>query len=182
MADPQAAVHSEEEHIDIERSQEIFHELERELSTRSEGDGTRLGYTGVGHGHDLEKSCNDEGRFNLRDFLQSSNNANQSAGLKHKHVGVTWNDLEVEVVGGADFKVSPFVKQFPTKSDYITRFTSAHSEVSEVPASERTVLLILFTAEIINFFLFPILYVWRFILTIIRVKSAQLPTRTILHK
>ncbi|KAI0804598.1 ABC-2 type transporter-domain-containing protein [Irpex lacteus] len=148
MADPQAAVHSEEEHIDVARSQEIFHELERELSTRSEGDGNRLGYTGVGHGHDLEKSCDDEGRFNLRDFLQSSNNANQSAGIKHKHVGVTWNDLEVEVVGGADFKI------------YIGTFG----------------------AEIINFFLFPILYVWRFILTILRVKSAQLPTRTILHK
>ena len=48
----------------------------------------------------------DDGRFNLRDFLQSSNDANQNAGLKHKHVGVTWDDLEVDVIGGADFKVS----------------------------------------------------------------------------
>lgn len=114
MADPYASVgtlRNEEEHIDVERAEEIFHELERELSRRSEEDGARTRTVSPDPGHDLEKLGDDEGRFNLRDFLQSSNSASQSAGIKHKHVGVTWEDLEVDVIGGADFKVSQYCCQ-----------------------------------------------------------------------
>ena len=56
---------------------------------------------------DLEKG-NDEDRqemFNLREYLTSSNDANAAAGIKHKHVGVTWEDLEVSGIGGGDNKV-----------------------------------------------------------------------------
>lgn len=97
----------EERHVDVQRAEEIFHELDRELTRRSEEDGLRTRTVSPAPGHDLEKiGEEDDGRFNLRDFLQSSNDANQNAGLKHKHVGVTWDDLEVDVIGGADFKVS----------------------------------------------------------------------------
>ena len=97
----------EDRHVDVGRAEEIFCELDRELSSNEEH-GLRSSAVGGCPGHsDLEKlDEEDKGRFNLRDFLQSSNNANQSAGIKHKHVGVTWDDLEVDVVGGTDFKVS----------------------------------------------------------------------------
>ncbi|KAI0095244.1 ABC-2 type transporter-domain-containing protein [Irpex rosettiformis] len=150
MADPNASggtLGDEQGHVDVGRAEAIFHELDRELTRRSEVyDGNRTRTASPTRAHDLEKLGEEEGegRFNLRDFLQSSNDANQNAGIKHKHVGVTWDDLEVDVIGGADFKI--------------------------------------YMAATINFFLFPILYVWRFILSMLHVKSAQLPTRTILHK
>ena len=57
---------------------------------------------------DLEKapaSAEVEERFDLRDYLTSSNDATQAAGIKHKHVGITWNDLEVTGIGGEGNKV-----------------------------------------------------------------------------
>ena len=54
---------------------------------------------------DIEKGADVNEPFDLREYLSSSNDANEAAGIKHKHVGVTWEDLEVEVVGSADMKV-----------------------------------------------------------------------------
>jgi len=51
-------------------------------------------------------------RFDLREYLTSSNDANQAAGIKHKHVGVTWEDLEVTGIGGEDNKASFHSTQF----------------------------------------------------------------------
>jgi len=51
--------------------------------------------------------------FNLREYLTSSNDANSAAGIKHKHVGVTWEDLEVSGVGGEENKVRHFVRYLP---------------------------------------------------------------------
>ncbi|OBZ78638.1 Brefeldin A resistance protein [Grifola frondosa] len=47
---------------------------------------------------------------NLREYLTSSNSASERAGLLHKHVGVTWENLQVDVFGGANHKV--YVKTF----------------------------------------------------------------------
>lgn len=56
---------------------------------------------------DLEKGHDGDRRetFDLREYLTSSNDANSAAGIKHKHVGVTWEDLEVSGIGGGDNKV-----------------------------------------------------------------------------
>jgi hypothetical protein len=64
---------------------------------------------------DLEKGqdANRQETFDLREYLTSSNDANSAAGIKHKHVGVTWEDLEVLGIGGEENKVCPF-NQFPT--------------------------------------------------------------------
>ena len=43
--------------------------------------------------------------FNLRGCLTSSNEANKAAGIQPKHVGVTWEDLQVTVWGSTDHKV-----------------------------------------------------------------------------
>lgn len=96
-------------HVDVQRAEDIFNELSRQLSRRSTEDPNRT-RTGslADKARDLEKlGTEGEERFDLREYLQSSNDANQSAGIKHKHVGVTWQDLQVEVFGGLDFKVGP---------------------------------------------------------------------------
>jgi len=55
---------------------------------------------------DVEKGLpNDNGPFNLRDCLISSNEANKAAGIQPKHVGVTWEDLQVIVGESVDHKV-----------------------------------------------------------------------------
>lgn len=66
---------------------------------------------------DLEKGQdgNRQGDFDLREYLTSSNDANAAAGIRHKHVGVTWEDLEVLGIGGEENKVCSF-DQFPPRS------------------------------------------------------------------
>lgn len=99
-------------HVDVVEAEERFNELSRQLSrqlslqsqrTRAEPEGD------LKKEKDLEKgsSADDEqeARFDLREYLSSSNDANQAAGIKHKHVGVTWEDLQVEVAGGVGHKV-----------------------------------------------------------------------------
>ena len=68
---------------------------------------------------DLEKGRSDDrqGAFDLRDYLTSSNDANSAAGIKPKHVGVTWEDLEVSGIGGDENKVGCCVEcpiRFPS--------------------------------------------------------------------
>lgn len=96
---------SDAHHVDVPRAEAIFNELSRSLTQRSE-----LGASHAYSGKDIEKGgleTIDEGRFDLREYLQSSNDAHQEAGFQHKHVGVTWENLQVEVVGGGDHKVRP---------------------------------------------------------------------------
>ena len=64
---------------------------------------------------DLEKGRDGDRQetFNLREYLTSSNNANSAAGIKHKHVGVTWEDLEVSGIGGEENRVCHFVRYPP---------------------------------------------------------------------
>ena len=52
--------------------------------------------------------------FDLWEYLTSSNNANSAAGIKHKHVGVTWEDLEVSGIGGEENKVCHSMRYPPS--------------------------------------------------------------------
>ncbi|KIJ32375.1 hypothetical protein M422DRAFT_265873 [Sphaerobolus stellatus SS14] len=56
---------------------------------------------------DPEKGLDEDEVFDLREYLSSVSNASAEAGLHtyHKRVGVAWEDLEVIVPGGADFKI-----------------------------------------------------------------------------
>lgn len=95
-------------HVNVQQAEDIFSELSRQLSGRSVRDDLNRPSSSrsVDKHEDLEKlGADTEERFDLREYLQSSNDAYQSAGIKHKHVGVTWEDLTVEVIGGADSKV-----------------------------------------------------------------------------
>lgn len=79
-------------HVEDVPALDVFAQLKRSLSTHPNSE------------PDLEKDA----PFDLREYLSSTNHA---AGTKHKHVGVTWEDLEVAGVGDLDSKVS-FVKPY----------------------------------------------------------------------
>ena len=83
--------------VDVAEAEAVFHALERRLTIESQKRSLH---------RDAEKGGEDDGVFNLRDYLQSSNDAQQAAGIKHKHVGVFWEDMQVNVFGGIGFKVS----------------------------------------------------------------------------
>ncbi|VDB90213.1 unnamed protein product [Peniophora sp. CBMAI 1063] len=90
---PNERLHSDQ--VDVAEAERVFHALERRLTIESQKRSLH---------HDAEKGGEDDGVFNLRDYLQSSNDAQQAAGIKHKHVGVFWEDMQVNVFGGIGFK------------------------------------------------------------------------------
>lgn len=101
--------------VNIEQAENAFHELSRQLSQGTfvnEQDRVAAGSrarTSIDSrtAKDLEKGVsNSEQPFDLREYLTSSNDANEKAGIKHKHVGVIWEDFHVDVLGGSNFKVS----------------------------------------------------------------------------
>lgn len=93
--------------VNVVEAEAEFNALSRQLSMQSAKTPTNVQSSDLEKG-DVEKgSCaNSEEPFDLREYLTSSNDANQAAGIKHKHVGVTWEGLSAEVNGGVGFKVS----------------------------------------------------------------------------
>ena len=104
--------------VNIEKAENSFNELSRQLTQGTivdegeHGDSSRVP-TSIGKRttNDLEKGEADEQPFDLRDYLSSSNDANERAGIKHKHVGVVWENFHVDVLGGSDFKVGVKVSE-----------------------------------------------------------------------
>jgi hypothetical protein len=101
--------------VNIQQAENTFHELSRQLSQgtfvneQDRGAAGSRARTSIDSraGKDLEKGALDsEQPFDLREYLTSSNDANERAGIKHKHVGVIWEDFHVDVLGGSNFKVS----------------------------------------------------------------------------
>jgi hypothetical protein len=91
--------------VNVEQAENAFHELSRKLSQGTFVDDKERSTVGKAP-RDIEKGGIDSERpFDLREYLTSSNDANERAGIKHKHVGVTWEDLYVDVLGGSNFKV-----------------------------------------------------------------------------
>ncbi|KIM88774.1 hypothetical protein PILCRDRAFT_813749 [Piloderma croceum F 1598] len=99
--------------VDIAQAEATFDELSRRLSMPSQAV-YDIAQTGTGDSlssiKDLEQGDKNDEVFDLRDYLTSSNDANEQAGIKHKHVGVTWEDLQVNAIGGADSKI--YVRTF----------------------------------------------------------------------
>ncbi|KAF5332541.1 hypothetical protein D9611_005143 [Ephemerocybe angulata] len=91
----------------ILRAEAEFNALSSQLTIQTEGgqqDIPNSSSSTLGKNtRDLEKAERGD-RFDLREYLTSSNDKNQNAGIKHKNVGVVWEGLEVEVVGGDDNK------------------------------------------------------------------------------
>lgn len=97
--------------VNVQQAENSFQELSRQLSQETTvGGKDRVTQKSRGdkgkNGNDLEKASLDlEQPFDLREYLTSSNEANQKAGIKHKHVGVAWEDFHVDVLGGLNSKV-----------------------------------------------------------------------------
>ncbi|KAK7471961.1 ATP-binding cassette transporter snq2 [Stygiomarasmius scandens] len=101
--------------IDVARAEREFDKLSRQLSRISQRDakkgwGTKDQTVVTVSEKDLEKGGEYGEAFDLREYLTSSNDANERAGIKHKHVGVTWEDLYADGVGGTDNKF--YIKTF----------------------------------------------------------------------
>ena len=66
----------------VTRAEEEFHALERQLTSHSRKSVKKVT---TNDSADVEKApVDDEDRFDLREYLTSSNDANQAAGIKHK--------------------------------------------------------------------------------------------------
>ncbi|OCH88753.1 hypothetical protein OBBRIDRAFT_820018 [Obba rivulosa] len=130
-------------HIDVTEATAMFNDLSRVLSARSRAGQDEA--QGVGKAisseneKDIEKGDeSEEAPFDLQEYLTSTNDANQSAGIKHKHVGVTWEDLRVDVPGGTGYKF--YIKTFgeDALNFWLTPFTWAWSSVSRIiPARKK---------------------------------------------
>lgn len=108
----------DDDHVNVAQAERDFNHLVRSLSRRSTKKDEESLDTATAEGSDdPEKGKVEPDRFDLREYLSSSNDAHQSAGIKHKHVGVVWDDLQVEVHGGANSKA-----YVPTLGDAILGF------------------------------------------------------------
>lgn len=78
---------SSSHHVDVVQAEEQFHALSRQLTARSEiGQSNSKLSESTAAGNDIEKGdAGEQGeRFDLQEYLTSSNDANQRAGIKHK--------------------------------------------------------------------------------------------------
>lgn len=69
-------------HVNVAEAEEQFNVLSRQLTIRSEGKSSKDTDSTTAAVGDLEKGAPEH--FDLREYLTSSNDANQKAGIKHK--------------------------------------------------------------------------------------------------
>ena len=101
-----------QDHVVIAQAENDFGLVEQSLNTQKVLDKVVShdpGSIDLEKGHDGDR----QETFDLREYLTSSNDANSAAGIKHKHVGVTWEDLEVSGIGGEENKVCHFMRHPP---------------------------------------------------------------------
>lgn len=70
-------------HVDVDQAKGDFITLQRTLTEASRS-------------HDVESANSSE--FDLRDYFTSTAHQAAEHGVKHKHLGVTWRDLSVDVI------------------------------------------------------------------------------------
>jgi hypothetical protein len=71
-------------HVDIAQAEQEFNELSRQLTIRSEVVQSLTDSTATAHDVEKGAALEQQERFDLREYLTSSNDANQEAGIKHK--------------------------------------------------------------------------------------------------
>ena len=159
--------------VDIRQAEAEFTQLQRQFTRSDYEDRPQSSTPKPEHLHkDIEKVSSDdveaEERFDLREYLTSSNDASQAAGIKHKHVGVTWDDLEVTGIGGEDNKV-----KFPFHAGFVFR----------PPDGLPQIYAPTFLAAIFGAVMFPVMLTWGLISPLLPTKYTPAPpTRTIIHK
>lgn len=142
--------------VSVQDAKESFAELERQLSRAST---LQKSFTTS----DPEKGEGEEELFNLREYLTTANVAQDEAGITnhHKRVGVTWQDLEVIVPGGFDYKVIGNLTELVYVSNFL--FKDLCPDVWTYVLVKFISLLCLAndhpTEAVINFCIFPAVYV-----------------------
>ncbi|TFY58327.1 hypothetical protein EVG20_g8195 [Dentipellis fragilis] len=105
--------------VNVQEAENEFYTLSRQLTQATAVSGISFQRSrGAADGSEksIEKKDAEKGEFgeaelfDLREYLSSSNEANEAAGIKHKHVGVSWENLEVKVPGGFNTKL--YVRTF----------------------------------------------------------------------
>lgn len=102
--------------VDVGRAEDAFHALERTTTNASINELARIRTQRSANSlkkphatqYDIEEKAElpeEERPFDLKEYLSSTNDKATQHGIKHKHVGVTWEDLQVDVVGGMNYKV-----------------------------------------------------------------------------
>ncbi|KAI0273384.1 pleiotropic drug resistance ABC transporter [Gloeopeniophorella convolvens] len=103
--------------VNVQDAENAFHELSRQLTqgtivgeeqyhNRQSGSHSLVSGDKKEKEKDVERgSVISEQQFDLHEYLSSSNDAHEQAGIKHKHVGVTWEDFHVDVLGGIGYKL-----------------------------------------------------------------------------
>lgn len=170
-------------HVDIAQAEAQFNELQRVLSIRSQqADSER---TQSAHEKDVEKGEPHE-EFDLRSYLTSTTEAADRAGLAHKHVGVTWEDLSVEGVGGIGHKVGassqPHAVMYCVSLDLGNRSMLLHSDVRELLSPcECSTQATAFTEDALGFWTSPYRIARRVVEAIVPAARPKLPLMTILQ-
>lgn len=72
------------EHVDVFRAEQEFNALSRQLTVQSQNPQPNSKTSSATAIQDAEKGEDGTTPFNLRDYLSSSNDANEQAGIKHK--------------------------------------------------------------------------------------------------
>ena len=92
-----------QDHVVVAQAENDFDRVQRSLSTPKAANKVSHDSSSI----DLEEGRDGDrqGAFDLREYLTSSNDARSAAGIRHKHVGVTWEDLGVSGIGGEENKV-----------------------------------------------------------------------------
>ena len=121
----------------IQKTITEFHVPLRRLATHSpQGRGTELV---LSSDKDVESGPPDNyGPLDVRYCLTLSNEANKAAGIQPKHVGVTWEDLQVVVHDDKDCKVKSFSCELDRPSYFSIRHTSRHLTVGSFVCSRTT--------------------------------------------
>ena len=106
-------------HVAVAQAEHDFSHIQQSLNASSVLDKVVQGSI------DLEKgqAGDRQGTFDLREYLTSSNDANSAAGIKHKHVGVTWEELEVLGIGSQENKVQHFMNLLPSPLSHCLHLT-----------------------------------------------------------
>ncbi|KAL2824025.1 ABC-2 type transporter-domain-containing protein [Aspergillus cavernicola] len=115
-SNPQGVV-SHDSGVNVERAEQEFAELNRELSSisyqaqRLSKHASRISKNEV-HSKDVERSASSTDSmesWNLETALRGKQAAELEAGIKGKHIGVFWENLTVRGIGGS----KSFIKTFP---------------------------------------------------------------------
>ena len=173
-----------QDHVAVAQAENDFDQVQRSLNTPKISDEVTFRDSSpvdLEKGHDGDR----QETFDLREYLTSSNDANSAAGIKHKHVGVTWEDLEVSGFGGGDNKVGRCVKCLLRISSHGLRSSDVRVYICRLVSSApfKALLLNPWPDAITELVTFPFVILRNALQPILPKKLTQMPPlRNIIHK